>query len=240
MRYQGGKAGNGLAPRIAALLHARGERCPAYWEPFVGGCGVLELTDPRRPRYASDLNPDVVEFWRAIQRGWRPPPTVPEPFYAAVRDHGLPSALRGFVGVACSFSGKWFGGYARDGKRNFAAEARRAVTKTRPAILKVRFETGDYRDVGTQLAPRGWLIYCDPPYAGTTQYDGAAEGAAFDSAVFWAWCRERAAEGNRVLISETTAPDDFEIVLELTVPVTLGLRSGSRVERVYALKGGPS
>jgi len=53
----------------------------------------------------------------------------------------------------------------------------------------------EYRD--------GDVIYADPPYEGTTRYDGTMP---FDHAAFWGWIRTR---DYPVYVSEYKAPDDF-------------------------------
>ena len=52
------------------------------------------------------------------------------------------------------------------------------------------------------------LIYCDPPYAGTTKY----RFGSFDSNSFWQWCRDMSKKGNTVIVSEYNAPDDFNCI----------------------------
>ena len=68
--------------------------------------------------------------------------------------------------------------------------------------------------------PANSLIYCDPPYKGTTRY---ATGS-FDHDKFWQWCRDMSDSGHIVFVSEYNAPDDFKciwsmegIVSDLTV-----------------------
>jgi len=55
--------------------------------------------------------------------------------------------------------------------------------------------------------PANSLVYCDPPYRGSTGYDGW-----FDSRAFWQWCRDKTREGHTVFVSEYKAPPDFECV----------------------------
>ena len=54
---------------------------------------------------------------------------------------------------------------------------------------------------------KGYVIYCDPPYRGTTKY--ATKEFPYDE--FYDWCREMSKD-NIVLISEYNMPDDFECV----------------------------
>lgn len=109
----------------------------------------------------------------------------------------------------------------------YAGIARRALLKKLRRCEGVTFQACDYASV----AARGALIYADPPYLGTTDYD-----APFDHPAFWDWCRVMSQE-NIVIVSEERAPPDFACVLELAADGRLkgrGERS-ARQERLFAL-----
>ena len=55
------------------------------------------------------------------------------------------------------------------------------------------------------------VVYCDPPYAGTTSYKGAPP---FDHALFWRTMNEWHARGAHVFVSEYTAPAGWDIMFE--------------------------
>lgn len=209
VRYQGGKAR--MAARLSAymLVHTRKRDC--YVEPFIGGGSVLEKMVPHFKRvYANDLREDVVLLWQAASQGWEPPEDVSQDLYESLRD-APPSPLRGFVGVACSFASKWFGGYARGISpngvaRNYAAEGRRAVLK-RAAVLQVyadriAWSAQDYASLAPVVQPEV-VVYCDPPYGETTSYKGLS---AFDTAAFWNVQSAWADTGAKVFVSEYAAP----------------------------------
>ena len=69
-------------------------------------------------------------------------------------------------------------------------------------LKNVVFTSKDYRDVSI---PDNSVVYCDPPYAGTTSYSTGD----FDHSAFWNYMRQLAKQGNKVFISEENAPDDF-------------------------------
>jgi hypothetical protein len=77
----------------------------------------------------------------------------------------------------------------------------------------VKLYSGDYRDVEI---PDWAVIYCDPPYKGTTEYK---EGG-FDHANFWDWVRIKS-KTHKVYVSEYQAPDDFEVILSFEQKSTL-------------------
>ncbi len=76
------------------------------------------------------------------------------------------------------------------------------------------------------------MIYCDPPYEGTTKYKDA-----FDHSKFWQWCRDKSNEGHIVFVSEYNAPADFECVKVVETNTQLGNGSNSgnmvKVEKLF-------
>src|SRR5690606_29887732 len=119
--------------------------------------------------------------------------------------------------------GKWFGGYRRDsiGKRDYSLEAYNNYMAQAPRLCGVDFRCSSYEKLEI---PKGSIIYCDPPYAGTTKY---ATGA-FDHAAFWQWWRDKVQEGHKGFVSEYSAPEDFISVWEKKVNNPLVKDTGSK------------
>ena len=211
-----------------------------YWEPFVGGCGSFDVIAPSIPTArGSDLNPDLIQMWSALIQGWEPPTSVSPEWYKELRDSD-PSPERGFVGFGASFGGKWFGGYAKGGKtskgepRNHAGESARNVLKTRERLsgIDVQFTLGTYTDI--RPSP-GDVVYCDPPYRGTTEY----KDSGFDSDKFFAWAEELSRNGVHVFVSEYSAPEGWVEVYRKTLLSSVGL-AGSRKaaeDRLFVFNG---
>ena len=82
----------------------------------------------------------------------------------------------------------------------------------------------------------GYVIYCDPPYAGTTPYK-----QNFDYDKFYNWCR-KIGEKNIVLVSEYAMPDDFECIWQKEMMCTLDSnrkendKKNIRVEKLFRYK----
>jgi len=56
-------------------------------------------------------------MFKSLQNGWIPPTIVTEEDYTnAKKNQDEEPHVAGFVGFACSFAGKYWGGYARDSK----------------------------------------------------------------------------------------------------------------------------
>ena len=225
MQYQGGKA------RIAKhIVKAMGPIEPGkYMEPFCGACNVAAAVGVGG-MVLSDQDPDLIAMWDAVMSGWEPPSSVTRDEYYAAKRFGEPH-LKGFISYGCSYAGKRWGGYAVSGDRNYARQARNAVKKIAAGISGSLMVAGSFEgcDPGA-----GSTVYCDPPYAGTTQsYFGD-----FDSERFWAVAREWARGGCRVFVSEYQAPGFAEEIWRKQVKTTLRIDAGQdRTERLFRVHG---
>ena len=86
----------------------------------------------------------------------------------------------------------------------------------------------DYRDL---YLPDGAVVYCDPPYANTTDY-----GSGFDHRAFYAWCRA-VGKGHQIFVSEYWMPSDFQCIAEYEVRALAGAttKAQTRVEKIFTL-----
>lgn len=231
MRYLGGKTR--LAKPIAEVIASMAEGRTTYVEPFMGGCSVLAEVAPKFDRViGADLMPDLVMMWREAQNGWVPPTSVTEDEYQAIR-RAEPSEIRGFIGFACSFGAKWFGGYARDpkGGTNYAAQGSRAVQRKAAKLRGVEIRLSDYRALSDVIGP-DTVVYADPPYANTTGYSATG---SFDHEEFWRTMDEWVERGARVLVSEFQAPSHWREVWSVERHSSVALNStGARaVDKVF-------
>lgn len=176
-----------------------------------------------------DLHPDLIFMWKAIKNGWIPPDIITEQQYKELRTANT-SAIRGFAGFACSYGAKWFGGYARGQtnkkiERNYALESKKSLLEDVSKIQNVEFVNADFSKVEIN---KNDLVYCDPPYVGTTGYEGT-----FSSIKFWFYVRKWTNLGAFVYVSEYRAPSDFKIVWEYAVN---GSMSKKVKERLFCMK----
>ena len=234
MRYMGGKFR--IRKQLASFLQSKLKPGQTYIEPFCGACWVMQEIKADK-RIASDGCVPLIRMFQQLQRGWIPPAEVSEDLYKDIRNNLdiYPDALIGFTMFACSFGGKWGGGYARGGNRNWADEGSRGLLKQLPLIEDVNFYPCDYSDVMISYSYRNSLIYCDSPYKGKPKYDYFRE--AFDHDKFWDIVRE-SSKYNDVYVSEYSAPDDFECVLEIKTKLDLNTKGDlTRIERLFKWKG---
>lgn len=232
MKYMGSKARH--AKEILPIILA--DRVPGQWyvEPFVGGANVIDKVEGNR--IGADAQVESIALYKALQVGWIPPISVTEEFYNEVKANQSthPKELVAYLGYQLSYGAVWFSTFRRDatGKRDYADEAYRHVVKQAPKLTGIDFRCCSYDQLDI---PPNSIIYCDPPYAGTTGY----KTGSFDHAAFWVWCEQKVAEGHAVFVSEYAAPDGWECVWEKRVNNTLVRDTGSKqgVERLFKFKG---
>lgn len=233
MKYMGSKAR--LSKQILPIILRDWEQGQWYVEPFAGG--MNSICEVEGSRIANDIHSPLIQMWRELVGGWEPRKVSKEE-YLKVRtgQKEYPDYFVGWVGFNCSYSGKWFGGFAGETKtkaglvRDYQAEAIKNVGRQVDKMRGVVFQNQPYYEL--DLPPRS-IVYCDPPYEGTTKYAND-----FDHSRFWDWVRSASKQGHTVFVSEYAAPDDFECVWQKEVKSSLsangkGGGSKSSVEKLF-------
>ena len=218
MKYMGSKAR--FTKEILPIILK--DRTDEQWyiEPFAGGMNAICEVDGKR--IANDIHYHLIQMWKELVGGWIPKKITKEE-YSEVRTNQskYPAYYVGWVGFNCSYSGKWFGGFADDyydkGKnykingertvlRNYQLEAISTTLKQVEKLKGVIIQNKTYYEL--ELPPNS-IVYCDPPYEGTTKYAND-----FDHNLFWNWVRNISKQGHTVFVSEYEAPNDFVCVWE--------------------------
>ena len=216
MKYQGNK--NRIVGDILPIILQNRKDGQWYVEPFCGSCSVIQRVTGKR--IASDKNKYLIAMWKSLTEGKEMPKEIPKEFYCDVRDcfHGKNNRytddIVGWVGYMGSFNGRFFdGGYSghnvigKNGKaRNYIAENIANTLKQVEQLKGVVWESGDYFSISI---PENSLIYCDPPYRNTKEYQFSR---GFDFDAFYSWCQRMSDEGHTVIISEYAMPDTFECI----------------------------
>lgn len=223
MRYNGGK--KRLGPKIAAIINAYKPKM--YWEPFCGMCGVGAHVKASE-RLFTDCSQSLVAVLSAAMNGFDFPEQVTEQDYQSAKLLPETDPLHGFCKWGCSFGAKPWGGYARGEGRNFPKESAKAMKKLASKLAGSTIGHANYKDVS--YSPD--LIYCDPPYAGTTK---CGDADCFDTAGFWSWVRERSKTAT-VLVSEYAAPEDFECIWQAEVSGLKRSDGTKNVEKLWRIK----
>lgn len=214
MKYVGSKSR--LAKHILPIILSSRTPGQLYVEPFVGGCNCIEHVTG--PRLANDSHRPLIAMWRKLIEGWIPPIYSKEE-YIHIRDHrkDYPDYVVGWVGFNLSYCGKYFAGFAgkvstKQGIRDYQQEARTNVLKQVPKLKDVQFENTTFFNF---YPPTDSIVYCDPPYAGTTGYT-----VSFDQEAFWEWC-SLLAKRCTVYVSEYDCPIPHKIVYKKKVKSSL-------------------
>lgn len=222
-----------IAKHIHEQMGADLEGATAYVEPFCGGLGMASYVTARAacPVVLSDVRPELIGLYRACLSGWTPPDHVTRADYEDARARSGSDPMRALMGFGMSYGGKWFGGFVGEysNGRDYYGETKRALARKVGALKahgNVTLLCGDYR---TLDIPPGAVVYCDPPYAGTTSYDGVEP---FDSRAFWTWV-QRIARKATVYVSEYSAPEGVRQVWQKEYPNCLGTAARRSVERLY-------
>lgn len=200
MKYMGSK--NRIAKHLLPIMLAECEKhgITKWVEPFVGGANMIDKVPDSFERIGYDLNDHVIHALLGIRDDVESlPDEISELYYNSVRGHN-PNKFTSLVRFGASFGGKFENGYARRNGESMWGECVRNALKQSPKIQNVQFICDSYENLDFDNC----LIYCDPPYQGTSGY----KTGAFDHDKFFAWCREQA-KNNIVFVSEYNAPDDF-------------------------------
>jgi len=229
MKYMGSK--NRIAKHILPIM-LRDRKDGQYWvEPFVGGANMIDKVDGKR--IGADFNPYVIEALIDIRDSLNLLPKNNSEFteddYKTLRT--TEHRFKGYVGFTASYSGKWLGGWCRDGagKRDYVKESYNNAVKQSPLLQGVKLVHSSYDKLDI---PDNSIIYCDPPYANTTKYKDD-----FNHDAFWQWCREMSDLGHTVFVSEYNAPDDFECVWSKEIVSSLTKDTGSKkgTEKLFTI-----
>jgi DNA adenine methylase len=224
-----------ISPIINKII--KEQNINTYIEPFVGGCNMMEHIKCEN-KIGADNNEYLIDMWKSLQDGWNPPEKLSREMYNDIKQNKdkYGKALVVIAGFCATYNAKWFGGYAGvvhtkiNTYRNYYDEAIRNIQKQMLNLMNVEFINTDYTYFTDY---KNALIYCDPPYQGTTQYGYNKD---FDYDKYYEWVRVMS-KNNIVLISEYNAPDDFINIYEKTLTTTLDKNSRKKdIEKLFIHK----
>lgn len=226
-----------LAKEMIPVMADDIAKCEQYVEPFVGGANMIDKVrnyNESIPLIGYDINKYVIATLCAIRDGWTPPYINRHLYYQVKenKDSYAPEVV-GFVGICCSYGGKWFDCFARStGDRDYIQERTNTLVKQRDSLKGIEFYAKDYLDIKFNNKT---FIYCDPPYKGQQGY---AYSGKFNHKVFWLWAKIMKKRGHIVYVSESEAPDWATLVFEKSRAT--GMKRGNAkkshvLERLYKL-----
>ena len=167
MKYMGSK--NRIAKHLLPIMLSECEKhgITKWVEPFVGGANMIDKVPESFERTGCDLNPHTIEALIGIRDHVDEFPNfVSEEFYKSIKKTDA-HPINSWIRFECSFGAKLDNGYARNAKgANYAQMGLNLALKQSPKIQNVKLICDSYEN----LSFENCLIYCDPPYQGTTGY----------------------------------------------------------------------
>lgn len=232
MIYMGSKAR--IAKHILPIILKDRKKGQWYVEPFAGGMNTICFVDGNR--IASDANPYLIQMWRAIKYCVDMPKEITREMYnhyKAKFDSGCKSDMHitGWVGFMASFRGKFFAGYSGGyTKKDYIKAFINNILKQFKSFDGIEFIDRAYKDL---VIPPNSIIYCDPPYKNTTEYNGFSN---FDHEEFYEWCKKMKEDGHSVFVSECGMPAPFKEVWSKSVKRTLGMNTRiNAMEKLFTI-----
>jgi DNA adenine methylase len=234
--YGGGKVkiGKQIYQTISQYIDKnKGKLNNLYIEPFCGmlGVGIHFMKNKINNNNSlidfnysfSDKNQDIILLWKELlyDNLILPKNPITKEEYDKLRKETKSSALRGFYGISCAYSGIFFAGYRTENKNSnqnfferFKIKINDYINILKPYKDRISFNSTSYEDLKIE---NNSVIYCDPPYKGNTFKSSFF--IDFDHTSFWEKMREWS-KNNLVFISEYEAPEDFIAVWEQNVNIT--------------------
>lgn len=201
MQYMGSKSR--IKKHLIPIIQEQVNHAKAYIEPFVGGANMIDSIE-HEIRIGCDKNEYLIELLKMARDNVKLiPETISEDEYNRVKNnkHHYAKWYIGLVGFCATFGSKWFGGFARDKteKRDVPAERCKNISKQSNDLQGIDFRYKTFDEIPATI--KNAVIYCDPPYRGTTGY----MTKEFNYPKFYRWCRKMA-KHNVVFISEYNMP----------------------------------
>lgn len=210
MQYMGSK--NRFAKELVPIIQSYiTSDTKGYLEPFVGGGNVIDKINCTN-KYGCDLNEYLIELLKHIQNNISDiPDFITKDEYKEVKDNKekYPIWYQGLIGF-CSFGCKFWGGFMASEKGETKGERTKSyfksIKKQSSNLKNITFKHCSFQDVNDI---KGYVIYCDPPYKGTTKYK--TDPFPYDD--YYDWVRKMS-KNNIVLCSEYEMPSDFKCIWE--------------------------
>ena len=233
--YMGGKAR--LAKQLVEAIALEVGSVDCWVEPFVGGGSVAAAAADRFgcDLVLSDIDPHAAVLWdRATGFDWLDGAVFSEDDWHRLRDANEVDKMTAIAAFGASFGGIKWRCFARpDLRKRQSCEFARAARSWRrkfDAMSSAGLVTSECLPYWHVLPPEGSVVYCDPPYAGTTGYSSGG----FDHDRFYAWCE---AQTVPVFVSEFTAPDHWRVVFEKEQARSIRSNDGSKMpEKLFRVR----
>ena len=220
MWYMGSKSR--FAKELALIIQSyTTEDTKGYLEPFVGGANVIDKIKCNK-KIGCDIHKQLIALLnKAKDNVYYIPDIISFETYKEVKNNkeSYEDWYVGLVGFCASFGARYFEGYARakrnDNSGKISEKAIRNLKKQAPLLKDIELKCCNFLDLPKDKI-KGYVIYCDIPYKGTTKY----KTEPFPYEEFYIWANEMA-KYNTVLVSEYNMPSNFKCIREKDIKVNI-------------------
>lgn len=245
--YQGSK--NRLAKYIIPILNKliKENNCEIFIDACCGGANIIANTKYPiicNKKYGFDNNKSLIALFDKIKFDNLEYIHIDENEYKKVKQDFLlgnntyEDWYYGYVGFLFSYGGLFWGVYARgtDAKgnpRNMGRERYNNLINQKEALKDTIFTIQNIFDINLDKLNKNMLIYIDPPYKDTKQYNKQK----FDTEKFWNLVREMS-KRCIVVVSEYEAPNDFITIWEKEIVQNINKRldTNTQLEKLFVIK----
>ena len=200
-----------LVPIIQSYITADTK---GYLEPFVGGANVIDKIKCKN-KIGCDIHKQLIALLNKVKDNIDDiPDIISYETYKEVKNNKekYEDWYVGLVGFCATFGAMYFSAYARgrknDNSGKKSADAIKNLKKQAPLLKDIEFKCCNFLDLPKDKI-KGYVIYCDIPYKGTTKY----KTESFPYKEFYKWANEMA-KYNTVLVSEYNMPSNFKCIWE--------------------------
>nr|DAX46293.1 MAG TPA: DNA adenine methylase [Ackermannviridae sp.] len=246
--YQGSK--NRLAKYIIPLLNKliQANECTVFIDACCGGANIIANTKYPivcRTKYAFDNNKYLIALFDKVKFDDLEYIHIDEDEYKKVKQDFLlgnntyEDWYYGYVGFLFSYGTVFMDSYARgkDNKgnpRNMGKERYNNLLNQKESLKDTIFTVQNIFDINLDKLNKNMLIYIDPPYKDTKQYNRQK----FDTEKFWNLVREMS-KRCIVIVSEYEAPNDFITMWEKELLQNINRKALDRqkaTEKLFVIK----
>jgi len=232
MQYTGSK--KRVAKEILPIILKDRQLNQWYVEPFVGGGNLIENVSGHC--IGADNNKYIIALLKYVQNNdLNNIEYIDEEKYMHIKNNKdlYDDYIVGFAGFGLSFGARFFGSFARNKKNtDYFYVTLNNLKKQQEKIKHINFIHSDYKDLHI---PDNSIIYCDPPYKGTTKY----WKQKFNYEEFYEWCIKKHNEGHKVFISEYEMPENrFKSIWEKEIILTINnlQQPIKKTEKLFIIK----
>ena len=237
MRYMGSK--NRISKELKIIIENYiTDTTESYIEPFVGGANMIDKIQFKN-KIGYDIHKELIALLNYVkdEKNILPETFTEEEFNKVKKNRkDYEDWYVGLVGFCGSFGSNYFGGFARSYRDGVLLDvpitAIRNIQKQRPNLKNITFINDSYLNIDVKNS----LIYCDPPYKGTSKYKDIIN---YDE--FYEWCIKMVKNGNTVLVSEYNIEHkNFKEIWNKEVKCNINNqilnRETKRIEKLYKVE----